>query len=87
MADVEKRLTMLQWMLGGLAAAFLTLAVAVVPWAFVVQSDLSAIKTTLAASAGREIPPAWFKADVEGNTQRLDTLEARVRELEKDAHK
>ena len=65
----------LQWLVG----MALAIMVAAIPWAFVVQANIAAMREKL---DNLEVPPAWFKNDVDSNSVQILNLLERVIRLE-----
>ena len=70
--ESDRRFQFLQWVAG----VIMVFCAAAVPWAFRVQGTLSAIEARLDAQG--EIPPTWFRAHVERNSERIRAIEKRL---------
>ena len=61
------------------AGIMVAIMVAGIPWAFSLHGRLAAIETKL---DGLEVPPGWFKRDVDELQERVDDIENRLRVVE-----
>ena len=73
-ADVEKRLRIFQWLLGGISL----FCAASVPWALVVQGDVAVIRHEMEVL---EVPPKWFEARVNANHVSIKENSLAIQEL------
>lgn len=88
--SLERRLGFLMWGIGIISTIVLGMVLAFIPWAMSMHANAAKSSATLVSIQGtlselktREIPPGWFRDQVNDNRQALRNLETRIRDLEK----
>ena len=71
---MEKSVTLVRF----LVALQTTIMLGAIPWAYSVGNSVTALETSLEAVAAREVPPEWFRAQVNRIEERLGRVEDRL---------
>ena len=72
---LRSQMSMLKWLVGIIVGVM----PCGVPWAYTMHGRTVAIETSV---KNLDVLPTWFQRDVEKNSQRIEALESRLRELE-----
>ncbi len=78
--QLNVRILFLTWAVGLMATLFAAMSAGAVPWAFSVQSSISAIQAKI---EGVQTPPDWVRDSIKANTAAIHKLEDRLRQLER----